>query len=109
MLQRCDAEGMPLVLPPPVERFDPITARWLTPGGPLHDPARDEVDPEGMEPVRLIAPIPPELADWDDQTRGAGRESIGISASRRFRSATLAVLGVGLTALVVAGMVIGAG
>ena len=32
---------MPTFVPPPEQRFDPITARWLTPGGPLYDyPAR---------------------------------------------------------------------
>ena len=52
-------------LPPPAERFDPITERWVTPGGPLHDPQRDSFDPDHGEPVTLICPIPRELAGWD--------------------------------------------
>ncbi|HEY3407664.1 MAG TPA: hypothetical protein VGK53_05780 [Propionicimonas sp.] len=59
--------------------------------------------------MRLIAPVPPELADGDDQTSRAGRGSIGIDAARRFRWATLVVLGVALAALVVAGIVTGTG
>ena len=49
-------------LPPPAERFDPITARWLPPGGPLHDPERDSVDPAHAEPITLVGPLPRELA-----------------------------------------------
>ncbi|MGC3992917.1 MAG: hypothetical protein QM779_02105 [Propionicimonas sp.] len=54
---------MARVLPPPAERFDPITARWLTPGGPLQDPQRDDIDPGHSEPVTLVGPVPRELAD----------------------------------------------
>ncbi|MFT4110463.1 hypothetical protein [Propionicimonas sp.] len=54
---------MARVLHPPAERFDPVTARWLTPGGPLQDPQRDDVDPGHREPVTLLGPIPRELAD----------------------------------------------
>ena len=54
---------MAQVLPPPAERFDPITARWLVPGGPLHDPQRDSVDPDHGLHVTLVGPVPPELAE----------------------------------------------
>lgn len=54
---------MQQAVPPPDERFDPILGRWETPGGPLHDPARDAVDPDHGEPLELVEPIPPELED----------------------------------------------
>lgn len=56
---------MDKVVPPPSERFDPITARWLVPGGPLQDPLRDSVDPDHGQQVSLVGPIPPELAEPD--------------------------------------------
>mgnify|MGYP006914498458 CR=1 FL=1 len=56
-------ESMARILPPPPERFDPITARWLTPGGPLHDPERESFDPDHVQPVELIGPISRELID----------------------------------------------
>ncbi len=49
-------------LPPPAERFDAITARWLSPGGPLHDPEREGLDPTYAEPVTLVGPVPRELS-----------------------------------------------
>ncbi|HEY3548394.1 MAG TPA: hypothetical protein VGK17_20160 [Propionicimonas sp.] len=61
-------------LPPPEERFDPILGRWETPGGPLHDPARDALDPDHGEPVALVEPIPPELRDADSQSPDPGRD-----------------------------------
>lgn len=51
-----------MATPPPQERFDPIFGRWFTPGGPLHDPERETVDPEHRLPVELVGPVPPELA-----------------------------------------------
>lgn len=61
---------MPQALPPPPERFDPITARWLTPGGPLHDPELEALDPDHSLPVELVGPVPPEL---EAPSPGAGR------------------------------------
>lgn len=58
---------MAKILPPPAERFDPITARWLVPGGPLHDPQRDSVDPDHGQQVSLVDPVPPELAEPNAQ------------------------------------------
>jgi hypothetical protein len=51
-----------MATPPPQERFDPIFARWYTPGGPLYDPELAAVDPEHQLPVELVGPVPPELA-----------------------------------------------
>ena len=99
---------MPLVLPPPLERFDPITARWVTPGGPLHDPERGDGDTDRGEPVTLVGPIPPELAGLDAQGILADGPSSINGASRRFRWAILAVLAVGMATVVVAGFVVGA-
>ncbi|CAL8974570.1 hypothetical protein PROP_01459 [Propionicimonas sp. T2.31MG-18] len=66
---------MARILPPPAERFDPITARWLTPGGPLHDPQRDSLDPDHGEPVRVVEPVPRELAEADESSAGGAREA----------------------------------
>lgn len=54
---------MPTAMPPPPERFEPITARWLTPGGPLPDPELQAVDPGHRMPVELVGPVPPELEE----------------------------------------------
>ncbi|MCA0295185.1 MAG: hypothetical protein LCH96_07705 [Actinobacteria bacterium] len=88
-------------LPPPDDRFDPITARWLTPGGPLHDPERGDIDPD--ETVTLVGPIPRELA-----ALGTGSSDAGSSTNpyRRFRWALLIVLAIGILGLLVSGMVV---
>ena len=95
---------MARILPPPAERFDPITARWVTPGGPLHAPQRDSLDPDHDEPLELVAPIPPELAgmqwtDGDLQQQAPGRW-------RRRRWLLLAVVGFGIAALLLTGSLI---
>lgn len=63
---------MPPALPPPPERFDPITARWLTPGGPLHDPELEALDPDHSLPVELVGPVPRELAGATAETARGG-------------------------------------
>ena len=95
---------MTRILPPPAERFDPITARWVTPGGPLHDPQRDSFDPEHGEPLELVRPIPPELAGMDraeisDPYRNARRW-------RRRRWMLLAFVALGIAALLIGGSLI---
>ena len=95
---------MARLLPPPSERFDPVTARWVTPGGPLHDPQRDEFDPDHAEPLTLVDPIPPELAgpDWpglSDPPRGARRR-------QRRRWMLLAFVAFGIAALLIGGYLI---
>ena len=92
---------MARILPPPAERFDPITARWLTPGGPLHDPQRDSFDPDHGEPVELVDPIPPELAEFDGT--GTPRRHSDVDGARRRRWVLLAFL-----ALCIASMLLGA-
>lgn len=92
------------ILPPPAERFDAITARWVTPGGPLHDPQRDSYDPEHGEPLELVRPIPPELAGPDateisDPHRNARRW-------RRRRWMLLAFVAFGVAALLIGGPLI---
>jgi hypothetical protein len=68
----CEAGAMPKALPPPQERFDPVTARWFTPGGPLHDPELESLDPEHRLPIELVGPVPPELvANPEAGTDGA--------------------------------------
>ena len=79
---------MAKVLPPPAERFDPITARWLVPGGPLHDPQRDSVDPDHGQQVNLVGPVPPELAEPDAQPS----QDRGRRARRRWMVLAMVVL-----------------
>ena len=90
------------LLPPPPERFDPITERWVTPGGPLPDPERDFFDPNHRESVELVGPIPPELAG-SELGAGAGDDAPD-SPSARLRRFLLIVLalaaGVALVVLV---------
>jgi hypothetical protein len=88
------------VLPPPEERFDPVTARWLTPGGPLHDPQRDSLDPEHAQPMRLIDPIPCELAESESLTGSVDKDALRAAWRRRW-------LVIGFAALVLAAMFIG--
>ena len=87
-------------LPPPAERFDPITARWLTPGGVLHDPQRDSFDPDHHEPLELVDPVPPELSVLDESAMAGA----GGRPKRRQRRRWLILA---LVALAIAGMVIG--
>ena len=86
-------------LPPPAERFDPIAARWLTPGGVLHDPQRDSVDPDHCEPLELVDPVPPELSVLDESATTGPR---GVNQWQLRRWIILAFV-----ALAIAGMVIG--
>lgn len=83
---------MPASVPPPPERFDPITARWQIPGGPLPDPNRHEFDEDDPQ-VTLIAPVPAELADPGPAERSPTR-----SPAARMRWAILSVLAIGATA-----------
>ena len=93
------------VLPPPSERFDPITARWVTPGGPLHDPQRDSVDPDHGEPVTLVGPIPRELAELDEP--GTGNENSGAgSLWHRRRWQLLAIVAFCIAAMLIGGFLI---
>ena len=85
---------MPESVPPPPERFDPITARWHLPGGPLPDPHRHEFDPDDQQ-VTLIGPVPRELAEADVTTV----RSSAPSPAARLRWAVLTVLAVGFTAV----------
>jgi len=86
---------MARILPPPAERFDPITARWLTPGGPLHDPQRDSLDPDHGEPVQVVEPVPRELAEAAEPSGGRA------GAARRRQWLVLAVVAL------IAGMIVG--
>jgi hypothetical protein len=90
---------MSRVLPPPEERFDPITARWLVPGGPIHDPQRDSVDPRHDEHLTLVEPVPPELAAADDPG------DAGTAPTRRWRRRWLLIglVGLFLAAMLVSG------
>lgn len=92
------------ILPPPAERFDPITARWVTPGGPLHDPLRDSVDPSHAEPLELVAPLPAELTGVDAAAPSDPRRE--ARRSRRHRLLLLAFVGFGVVALLIAGSLI---
>ncbi len=83
---------MSSIVPPPQERFDPITARWLTPGGPLPDPARDEVDPEHREPVTIVGPVPPELAGAEHATDPTGWRSMVTPRQLRWALVALVLL-----------------
>lgn len=94
---------MAQLLHPPPERFEPITARWLVPGGPLHDPERDAVDPGHSEPVTLVGRPPRELA---------GAVASGDSAQRaqalRRRRLILLLFVIGtIAAIVLTGNVVG--
>ncbi len=94
---------MTRILPPPPERFEPVTARWLVPGGPLHDPERDAVDPSHNEPITLVGAPPRELAGAvvpDDPAQLA-------RSRRRRRLVALAFVLVALGALIIAGGVTG--
>jgi ferric-dicitrate binding protein FerR (iron transport regulator) len=90
------------MLPPPAERFDPITARWLTPGGPLHDPLRDEHDPEHREPLTLVGPIPSELTALEEAEVGESH-AYGRSWWRRRRWLLLTLVALGLAAMLISG------
>ena len=89
-------------VPPPQERFDPITARWLTPGGPLPDPQRDELDPQHLEPVDVLEPLPPELAGVDESVGPTGWRSMVTPHQLRWVIVALVLLGI-----VVAGLSFG--
>lgn len=73
------------MIPPPQERFDPITARWLTPGGPLPDPERDAIDPDHREPVTIVGPMPPELNVLGDAHLRDGAGWVGAGTSQVLR------------------------
>jgi hypothetical protein len=83
---------MTSIVPPPPERFDPITARWLTPGGPLPDPARDALDPDHREPVTVVGPLPPELAAADEALAATSWRSIITVRQVRWVLAALILL-----------------
>ncbi len=87
---------MSSIVPPPQERFDPITARWLTPGGPLPDPARDAIDPEHREPVTIVGPVPPELNVLGDAhlRDGAGWAGVGTSQALRWLLVALVLVAI---------------
>ena len=89
---------MARILPPPPERFDPITARWVTPGGPLHDPQREGTGPDQGEPVTLVDPIPEELAQPSLEVR------TGTGPAQRLRWAVLAVLALVVAAILIGGL-----
>lgn len=95
---------MARILPPPAERFDPITARWVTPGGPLHDPQRDRVDPDHGEPLRLVGPVPPELAELDGSETGEPHRA--AQRSRRRRWMLLAFVAFGVAAMLLGGALV---
>ena len=78
-------------VPPPEQRFDPITARWLTPGGPLFDPDRAAMDDD--EAVTLIGPIPDELAHASNPPGSAVNP---YARMRRVVLVTLAVVALAL-------------
>ena len=99
------AGGMTRVLPPPSERFDPITARWVTPGGPLHDPQRDSFDPDHREPVELVGPIPRELAGLDGPGISDGHS--GAGRWRRRRWVILTIVGLAIAAMLIGGFLTG--
>jgi len=88
---------MPASVPPPPERFDPITARWQIPGGPLPDPNRNEFDEDDQQ-VTLIAPVPAELAEAKPDERSSARRS----PAARMRWAILSMLAIGCTAALAA-------
>jgi len=83
---------MSSIVPPPQERFDPITARWLTPGGPLPDPQRDEIDPDRREPVTIVGPIPPELNVLGDAHLREGAGLVGASTTHVLRWVLVALV-----------------
>jgi len=83
---------MTRMVPPPQERFDPITARWLTPGGPLPDPARDAVDPDRREPVTIVGPVPPELDVLDGAIGPTGGRSMATGHRLRWVLVALVLL-----------------
>jgi hypothetical protein len=94
---------MARILHPPPERFEPVTARWLVPGGPLHDPERDAVDPSHNEPVTLVGAPPRELAE-----AAAPDDPAQIARTRRRRRlVALAFVLVALAAVIIGGSVIG--
>jgi hypothetical protein len=90
---------MSSIVPPPPERFDPITARWLTPGGPLPDPQRDEVDPDHREPVTLVGPVPPELAGADEAVEPTGWRSMVTPRQLRWALVALVLIGILVTGI----------
>ncbi|MBA3019849.1 hypothetical protein [Propionicimonas sp.] len=96
---------MTRVLPPPMERFDPVTARWVTPGGPLPDPQRDSFDPDHREPVELVGPIPGELAGLDRLATSDGDRS--MRRWRRRRWIVLAIVGLAIVAMLISGSLTG--
>ncbi|MCW5951704.1 MAG: hypothetical protein KIT69_05570 [Propionibacteriaceae bacterium] len=87
------------VLPPADERFDPITGIWSSPDGPPADPERTGIDPRGEEPVTLLGPVPPELAQ---SVESAGSR---FTPSQRLHRVILALVLIGVVALVVASLV----
>lgn len=77
-----------------------ITARWLTPGGPLHDPEAEGLD--HAEPLTLVDPVPPELSGW------TAEQAIGPEGRRR-RWLVLAFLLLMVVAILVGGLLPGLG
>ena len=78
---------MPTFVPPPEQRFDPITARRLTPGGPLFDPDRTAMD-DGDLPVTLVGPVPRELRHI------SGHAGTSVNPYARMRRVVFGLIGV---------------
>lgn len=90
---------MAAALPPSEGRFDPITGLWTNPDGLPADPERVDADPDGRQPVALVGPVPPELAE---PASAVGTSGSGPTPAQRLRWVILALVLVAVIALVVA-------
>lgn len=88
------------VVPPPEGRFDPITGLWTHPGGTPADPQRADLGPDREDPVILVEPVPSELASDPSSPALAP----GATPAQRLRWAVVALVLVGLLAVVVASL-----
>lgn len=75
----------------------------MTPGGPLHDPERDGVDPDHTQSVELVGPVPRELAE----PARSGPPPRGHDRHTRHRPAGLRRMLWALVALIAAAVVVG--